>query len=441
MTTHVLFDSDDIVVHYQEGSREFILVTFIGIGHEANAGATYFGKPVVEADNIACLGVTTRKRNWYYSNNMHTALRVMQRVMAEYEKTVTIGLSAGAYAAIKYAGMLGSERTLALGPQWTIDDQEGEVIPEWAALCEPSMRGMGVKPGDLHGEIYALFDRHHRSDTATVGRLLDYATGHERAQLLPVNVPSAGHIVFESLKGSNNLRELIAILVSKDEATICADNLRRATSRMRRSNTTNLYNRIANGYTRFPKLVYDMLVSQGFRERFNYRDVLRDETLLFRICAQLGRNGYMAQAQILLRSLISYYATGEFRPGGADHLVMGTPVMLDHRGRTLGYSSRHRHFTSSNIVWMEGDATPVSLVHIDHKAYPCVTICGRKFFLDREGDQIRALASPGGLHAECRGATCGIRDVEDRYLTVVGDREMTWSTQQHSFETFSVVTV
>lgn len=441
MSSCIIFDSDDVVVHYTDGETDYVLVTFIGIGHEESAGSVYFGKPVVERHNITCLGVTTRKRNWYYSHNMHTALRIMKKILEKYSRVVTIGLSAGAYAAIKYSKILAAQRTLALGPQLTIDDQEGDVIPEWAMLCEPSMRGMGLKPDDLHGSIFTLFDRAHRGDTQTVEQLLDYARDRPHIDVAPINVPSAGHIVYESLKGSRNLKALIDMLVATDTAEDCAWRLQKATSLFRRANTTNLYTRIASGYHKHPKLIYDILVSLRFREAFRFQDVLRDETLLFRICARLSERGYVSEAQILLRGLVDYYASGIYQPGGDDHLIMGVPVLLDHRGRTLGYSARERRFTSSNIVWMEGDATPVSLTHVDRIAYPCISVLGKRFFLDLEGDQVQAITAPGQLRARCRGTTCGIQDHASRFLTVIGDREMGWSSHQLSFETFSVVTI
>ena len=441
MSSCIIFDSDDIVVHYVDGKTDYILVTFIGIGHEESAQSVYFGKPIVERHNITCLVVTTRKRNWYYSHNMHTALRIMRQILEKYNQVITIGLSAGAYAAIKYSRILASQRTLALGPQLTIDDQEGDVIPEWAALCEPSMRGMGLKPDDLHGSIFTLFDRAHHGDAHTVERLLDYARDRSHVDVAPINVPSAGHIVYESLKGSRNLKELIDMLVRPDTAKDCAWQLQKATSVFRRVNTTNLYNRIVSGYHKHPKLVYDMLVSSRFREDFQFRDILRDETLLFRVCARLSEKGYVSEAQILLRGLVDYYASGIYQPGGDDHLIMGVPVMLDHRGRTLGYSARERQFTSSNIVWMEGDATPVSLTHVDRIAYPCISVLGKRLFLDLEEGRVQAVTATGRLRARCRGTTCGIQDDASRYLTVLGDREMAWSAYQLSYETFSVVTI
>ncbi|MDL2170305.1 MULTISPECIES: hypothetical protein [Asaia] len=442
MTSIIVFDSDDIVVHFNEGRSDYVLVTFMGIGHEANATASYFGKPIVERENISCIGITNKVRNWYTSQNMHTALRLICSLIKErYRSVITIGLSAGAYAAIKYSRILGARRTLALGPQLTIDDREGNVLPEWAALCTPSMRGMGIKPQDLHGTIFTLFDRRHVDDHATVQHLLDYVDQGAQAEIVPINVPSAGHIVYESLKGSANLVALIAMLNEQDATMSCARNLRIATSRFRRSNTTNLYNKIQSGYRKFPKLVYDILSSERFCRDFRYDDILRDETLLFRVCAALNEKGYVPQSRALLRGLIDYYASGEFSPGGDDHVIVGMPVMLDHRGRTLGYSSRERRFTSSNIVWMEGDAIPVSLTHINRVAYPSISLFGRRFFLDLDGHDIRASVSPGRIHAQCRGTTCGIRNHEERYLTVVGDREMVWSAHQLSYETFSVVTV
>ncbi|WP_222548028.1 hypothetical protein [Asaia lannensis] len=231
------------------------------------------------------------------------------------------------------------------------------------------------------------------------------------------------------------------MLVGPDTAEDCAWRLQKATSLFRQANTTNLYNRIANGYYRRPKLVYDILVSPRLREDFQFRDILRDETLLFRFCTRLSEKGYVSEAQILLRGLVDYHASGIYQPEGEDHPIMGVPVMLDHRGRTLGYSAGGRQFTSSNVLWMEGDPTPVSLTHVDRIAYPCISVLGKRLFLDLEEGRVQAVTATGRLRARCRGTTCGIQDDASRYLTVLGDREMAWSAYQLSYETFSVVTI
>ncbi|WP_222548029.1 hypothetical protein [Asaia lannensis] len=144
--------------------------------------------------------VTTRKKNWYYLHNMHTAHMYYMADFVKYSHVITMGLSAGAHTAIKYSIITALKRTLALGLQLTIDDQEGNAIPEWAALCEPSMRGTGLKPDDLHGSIFALFERAHQGDAYTVEHWIDYARDRPHVDVASINVPSAGHIVYEVSK-------------------------------------------------------------------------------------------------------------------------------------------------------------------------------------------------------------------------------------------------
>lgn len=439
MDHQIIFDSDDIVAHFHHGNSDFLVITFIGIGHEESAYSLYFGKPVFQKYDVSCIGITTKHRNWYYSPNMVKALEVILRYSAGYRRTIAIGLSAGAYAAIKYSATLKTEVTIALAPQLSIDDSETNVIPEWAALCTPDMRGMGIKKDDISGDIFLLYDRHHKDDRHAAETIHGYTLGRTDVRVGLVNVPSAGHIVYESLKGSKNLMALIETAMSNLPFLERQLLLSRETSAFRRQNAVNVYNRIRAGFERHPLLTWQLLASRRFSELRKVGDILNDETVFYRLAAILNNRGYTHQARTLLRAMICYHATVDFLLYALkdDPFIEGRSVFLDHRGRTLGYSLKRRQFTSSNIVWMEGDAAPVSSAEYDGVVYPTVCYFGRCFFLSKQEGWISLGTTPGNLSVQKQGKRCCIRTEDGTFLSIVEDFVSGWVQECLSFETFS----
>ncbi|MCH4092404.1 hypothetical protein [Acetobacter sp.] len=439
MDDQIIFDSDDIVVHFHKGSSDFLVITFIGIGHEESASTLYFGKPVFQKYDISCIGITTRQRNWYYSPNMHKALEVIWRYSAGYRKTIAIGLSAGAYAAIKYSMVLKTDVTIALAPQLSIDDRETGVIPEWAALCTSSMRGMGIKREDISGDIFILHDRHHKDDRQAAETILSYTLGRSDVVVALVNIPSAGHIVYESLKGSKNLMALIETASSTLPVRERQALLAQQTRAFRRENAVNVYNRIRAGFERHPLLTWQLLASRRFADVRKIDDILNDETVFYRLAAILNNRGYTHQARTLLRAMICYHTTEDFRLYSLkdEPFIEGRPVFLDHRGRTLGYSLKRRQFTSSNIVWMEGDAVPVSSIEYDGIVYPTVSYLGKNFFPEKQEGWISLAATPGNLSVVKQGKCSGIRAEDGTFVSIVGDFVSGWTRECLSYETFS----
>ncbi|BCI65412.1 hypothetical protein [Acetobacter aceti] len=439
MTDQIIFDSDDIVVHFHKGNPDFLVITFIGIGHEESAYTLYFGKPVFQKYDVSCIGITTKHRNWYYSPNMLKALEVIWRYSAGYRKTIAIGLSAGAYAAIKYSMVLRTDVTIALAPQLSIDDREANVIPEWAALCTPAMRGMGIKKEDISGDIFILYDRHHRDDRHAAETILGYTLGRSDVAVGLVNVPSAGHIVYESLKGSKNLMALVETVRSSLPPRERQAALARQTRAFRRQNAVNVYNRIRAGFERHPLLTWQLLASRRFSEVKKVGDILNDETVFYRLAAILNNRGYTHQARTLLRAMICYHATVDFLLYALkdDPFIEGRSVFLDHRGRTLGYSLKRRQFTSSNIVWMEGDAVPVSSTEYDGVVFPTVSYFGKHFFLSKQEGWISLGTTPGNLSVVKQGKRGCVHAEDGTFLSIVEDFVSGWVLECLSYETFS----
>ncbi|MCC6103548.1 hypothetical protein [Acetobacter sp.] len=438
--SHVIYESNDIVVHYHTGPSDTLLITFLGIGHEANALHTYFGKPIVESHNIACIGFTTKERNWYYCPNMEEALKIAKEYSKHFKKIIALGISAGAYASIKYSKNLKSDITLAFAPQLSIDDRECEVIPEWASLCTPQMRGMGIKASDIYGDIFLFYDKHHFNDTKTALTIHDFARFSPDSNVSLINIPNGGHILYESIKGSKNFLTLIEIanfnLDPQKKSIFFTKEIRN----MRRHNYVNIYNKIKNSYHKHPYLVWKLLASQKFLSIPKNDLILNDETLFYKLAFILNDKGYCYEASTLVQAMIAHHTTNNFNLYliKNDYHIKGVAILFDHRGRTLGYSVKKKQCVSSNIIWMENDATPVQCILVHNKIYPTVSYFGERFFLNLEKNGSVVLSTqPSNIMLNGQH----LQEKNGKYLSVVDDTTTNWVDNCLTWETFSLVTI
>lgn len=139
--------------------------------------------------------------------------------------------------------------------------------------------------------------------------------------------------------------------------------------------------------------------------------------------------------------MILYHTTGNFLLYTLkdDPLIEGRPVILDHRGRTLGYSLKRRQFTSSNIVWMEGDAVPVYFIEYDGVVYPTVSYFGKVFFISKQEGHITLETTPSNMSIVKQNKHFYLRAEDKTFLSIVEDFKSEWVLEPLNYETFSCI--
>lgn len=432
----IIFESDDIVLHYHKGSSNFTLITFIGIGNEHLATASYLGKPVAEADDITTFGFTTKKRNWYTSKNMSRAIEVYNQFVNKHSKKICIGLSAGGYAAIKYSKLLSPDVALSLAPQLSIDDQEWEVIDEWKPLCTPEMRGMGIKRNDIYGKHIIVYDSKHTLDAKTAATLKSFKS--DNVELIEMFY--AGHIIYENIKGIEEFRQILACLNGP------IHNLGKLLNNIRRKNYVNIYNKIMEAYTKHPFLVYKLLTSQKLLTIKHYQRIIYDELKFVHLLAILTQRGYYKEARDLFWRLVGFYINEDFRPSSnASYFYRNpAPILIDHRGRFLGYSPKEKKFGSCNIVYMENSCIPVKAYSYDNRIIPIVEIIGQIFLIAFQNNQFTLCKledyneyKDDILYFERKGTNVAMKE-RNIYISIVGDNLTNLNTQWTDTETFTL---
>lgn len=213
----VVFEDSQILVYYQAGTLDFLLVTFsdliFPVGHR-----TFFAQVPAAKMSMPCLGLVAKKPNWYPANSVANALESIRDVLNGHANRVLYGGSMGGYAAVKYSALLGATQVLALCPQWSIDPAECPgVDPGWGEHFTRNMSGMGIRPADVAGSVYLFLDAYDRRDQFHAGKI---QAAYPALSIF--NVPWVGHNVTGTLSGTNNLFRLVNACIDNDHAVLYA---------------------------------------------------------------------------------------------------------------------------------------------------------------------------------------------------------------------------
>lgn len=200
----VIYEDQNIIVVYKKGSSEFILCTFGDMVTLAQGDKIYAEKAVYKMD-WAAIGFMAKTANWYPQDSVVKAIKRIENIILNYKSVISYGGSMGGYAAIKYSTLLGASKTIACCPQWSIDPKECNGIKNgYERYFTDSLSGMGVKPGDIFGDVFILYDPHHGIDSYHFNNFRD-----KSEKVVGVHVPFVGHDVTTVMAGTENLRRMI----------------------------------------------------------------------------------------------------------------------------------------------------------------------------------------------------------------------------------------
>ncbi len=169
-----------------------LLLTFGGM--KSTAGLVAFEFVALTADMpVKKMFVRDPRQSWYHrgmpshGNTLESIAQLLQKIVTEQDvdRLVTVGSSAGGYAALAFGALLGADRVLAFGPQTTLDrealagmeDHRWDYLldPLWAkgALEERWIDLRTALPGALDGNTRCgvYFDETVRSDRLHAERL------------------------------------------------------------------------------------------------------------------------------------------------------------------------------------------------------------------------------------------------------------------------------
>lgn len=105
----IVFEGDELVVHYHQAETDYILVTFEGAHEHEHATSAFFGKPVIEKLGISCVGITAKANHWYLSKETKTAQEYTRDITKKFPKVIIIGNSMGGHAALAWSKFLNAD--------------------------------------------------------------------------------------------------------------------------------------------------------------------------------------------------------------------------------------------------------------------------------------------------------------------------------------------
>lgn len=123
-----------------------LLLTFGGM--KSTAGLVAFEFVALTADMpVKKMFVRDPRQSWYHrgmpshGSTLESISELLQKIVAEQDvdRLVTVGSSAGGYAALAFGALLGADRVLAFGPQTTLDREVLAAMNDhrWDYLLDP----------------------------------------------------------------------------------------------------------------------------------------------------------------------------------------------------------------------------------------------------------------------------------------------------------------
>ncbi|MDN7352593.1 hypothetical protein [Acetobacter senegalensis] len=373
MTSLILFNGEDIVLHFQKGISDFIIVTFESVNKEGEAESGFFGKKPANKNGYNIIGITSKKPNWYLSSEMETALSLCSNITRDYSIIICFGYSMGAYGSIKYSRSIGATSTLALAPQYSIlssDCPLNDFLSGFSAFAQP---GMAITSADIGGRIYIAHDPCEYVDTVHANLIA--AQAEHAVHLFPFF--GAGHQIIDYVKGSENFQKMMLSLAGKTKTDIV-----NVVSLIRRRQGSYLSKLFGASCQKHPYLTAKALLSKTFTEIDSVDEIYTNRTMQSALTGALLRQGYLFEASALIISNYLYAREGRYDNAFSDRDIRPSiHWMLTYHDWYLGYSVKNKAFARCDPFCPQGDALPVVIEQSAQTAYLMIDLLGRPTYL------------------------------------------------------------
>lgn len=348
----IIFEGEELLLHYHEGTSDYILITFASADQTDQAYHRYFLQPIAEKYQLSCLGITTKVDNFYQHSDMHHIIPLCNEITQRYKKVIIIGLSMGAYAALKFSAELHANIVFAMGARYTLDASVASVCGIMQRTVDRldtySIQETTIQPHEVSGKLYIAHDIYQ----GTAGyNDIDHQHAYQIIEKLPntvlVPVLFAHHLVTNSLKGSEEFKSILDILVTENDQEIIQQ-----VAHIRRHHINNIYNKILLLINRYPLWIYKLLVSKSFSYVKNNHILFDDYEQNLRLAYLLQIRGYHDASHHLLkicflRNILhcSFYEANQIHQeykANSNLLIQELPYLVAHNGSMLVFDQIQR---------------------------------------------------------------------------------------------------
>ncbi len=425
--TVIVHAGEEIVVHQNHGTSDYLLVTFCELHNEQLAHAHYFLKPIVEEANVSCIGVMTTVKGFYLSPEMDEVFRIVERERRGRE-VVVFGQSMGGYAAIKHSRALQADYVLACSPFFSMDPDELEFpsdrhrkvlmhsMAHHGVVDRPQFKGMRITAADTHGRVVAFFDPSEFVDVYDADLLRKHLPDAEF-----VTVPHANHAVYNASWRAGTLSDLVRAMRSDDREAVS-----REMNRIRRGNAHFMVRSLRKASQRKPLLCLGALRSPRVAGHPEFRTILNDPMnmmLVYTLFARGDRDAAMKHFALIAKEVMHLRAPPvEVGCGSLLQMVLGRHrcLLMSAHGTFLAYDMGSRQVRLEAQVFGRSDLFPVFAQWSDGVSSFCVLSSGGEIPVAFDiGDADAASATPAGTNpvmAEDE-ANCLVLRTGDAYLS------------------------
>ena len=222
----VIYDTDHVQVVYKPGASDTILCTFSSLGMfkgqiSSADGSMYWGKAFIDKSGFGAIGFVAKRRHWFCNDDMPRACTAARGFISQYQTAIGYGSSMGAYGALRWSRALGTDLTVAFGPQQSIDPSETSDRRYSGYLSyfrENERQAMALKSEWLGGRLYIFYDPFDREDRIHAERILSLRCEHSR----PIQAFMCGHECVRAFAGADIANELIALALCDDVVGLAA---------------------------------------------------------------------------------------------------------------------------------------------------------------------------------------------------------------------------
>jgi len=383
----ILYEGDEIVLHHHKGSSPYTVITFNGLHFENNAKDFYMLKNVARIKDINVIGFATKKPNWFLSDEMHTAIKVMNATIGFGGDRLVFGQSMGGYAAIKFSKQLSADYIMALSPKISIHPDECDIDEGYHQYLTEQMTGMSVKMGDVRGKVFILSDPRDKTDSYHVNLLCDVIP-----DITYIPTFYSGHVVYESISGSKSISSILDALSSGRSSTV-----RREVCVQRRRNPVNLRNRLFHAKPHHMKLVARTLASDQIDSMKKRIFIFSHIGFICSIIYNAALHGEADLARRIKRKLVANLAVSGPEDIQTEALTANNitgPLCLDCHQRIVCYDIKNRCLTVESLTNRGPTIIPVYPDQMGHEASSaaCVTLLGEEFRLVQQDGKIELSA-------------------------------------------------
>ncbi|AIO33887.1 hypothetical protein DM39_592 [Burkholderia cenocepacia] len=210
MSESLIYEDSSVRVMYRHGKKDNLICTFGDAAAAAKYDAlNYNGKSVIEHLDLCAVIFQPKGANWYPSESMCAAIKVLREVidLSEFANIIGYGASMGGYGALKFSHLLNATHIVAYCPQWSIDpDEANGENPGFSSYFKEGMRGHGVSSSELaryENGVYLVYDPKHVIDNYHAKSYLSRG-----CKIVAVPLRGAGHDVPKILIGREYFSQL-----------------------------------------------------------------------------------------------------------------------------------------------------------------------------------------------------------------------------------------